>query len=69
MSGKHDDVSLGTNLPPYVIRGEWKDDAPLTWEGPRGHPYGPEAYCIANVETGEVRIYPNREAAMEWALS
>lgn len=60
----------GAVNPPYVVRGKWVDPLPPDpARGPRTHPYGPEAYLIANVETGEVRIYPTRDDAMAWALS
>lgn len=58
-----------STLPPYVVKGQWIDPDPDPISGPRQHPYGLAAYQIGNVETGEVRIYPSRAAAMGWVLS
>lgn len=61
-----------TAAPPYIIRGEWQDSGPITWEGPRTHPYGMEAYCVLEPggtdDSVRVRIYPSRDAALPYMI-
>jgi hypothetical protein len=58
-----------TTAPPFVDADTWRDE---TWmddgrwvEGPRGHPYGAEAFQIVTPDRRRL-IFPNKQDAMAW---